>query len=246
MRDAHDLPAEPLPAAAPPVLGYQAPRSSKTARVATCADAGEGQVLVGELAGYGIPAAIINEHTSALGPWGGNAVVKVEVPLEDADRAAEIVNRLRSGDDLEPEDEPPEGRVDAPTDEHGQPQPLAVVAEYDTAREMYDCAATLGSARVAPFMPNVVRRPEGAAPSRRKFVVRVPEEDLERARRVLADAKAESEDDDDPRCPACGSWHVGRRVEGLFATVARWLVGGRDGEPDPPGQWQCYRCRAKF
>src|SRR5436190_8406400 len=103
-----DHPVRPLPMDVPPVLGYQAPRSGKTARVATCADAAEGQVLVGELAGYGIPAAIINEHTSALGPWGGNAVVKVEVALEDAERALEIINQLRRGEDLEPE-EPADG-----------------------------------------------------------------------------------------------------------------------------------------
>src|SRR3954454_706543 len=98
-----DRPTPALPADRPPVLGYQGPRSGGTARVATCADAAEGQVLVGELAGYGIPAAVINEHTSALGPWGGNAVAKVEVPLEDAERAFDIINRLRSGQDLEPE-----------------------------------------------------------------------------------------------------------------------------------------------
>jgi len=244
--DPSDEPLKPLPANELPVLSYQAPRSGQTARVATCADAGEGQVLVGELAGYGIPAAVINEHTSALGPWGGNAVVKVEVRLEDAERAADIVNRLRSGQDLEPEEEPADGSADFTTDEEGRRQPLAVVAEYDTAREMYECAATLGSVRVTAFLPNLVRRPEGAEPSGRKFVVRVLEDDLGRARRVLSEASREAEEDDEPRCPACGSWHVGRRVDGLLATLARWL-GARGGPPDDPAaRWQCYRCRKTF
>jgi hypothetical protein len=246
MPDTDDELPRALPADKPPVLGYQAQRSGGTARVATCADAGEGQALVAELSGYGIPAAVINEHTSALGPWAGNAVVKVEVPLEDADRASEIINRLRSGEDLEPEEEPPDGSVSYTTDEHGQRQSLAAVGSFDTAREMYDCAATLGSVGVAPHLPNLVLkgdRPDGSPP--RRFVVRVLEEDLSRARRVLGEAQTEAEESDEPRCPACGSWHIGKRVEGLLATVARWL-GARPAATAPSGQWQCYRCRKTF
>jgi hypothetical protein len=245
MPDPDARPVSPPRADPPPVLGYQGPRSGKTARVATCADAAEGHVLAGELAGYGIPAAVLNENTSALGAWGGNAVVKVEVALEDAERAFEIINRLRSGDDLEPDEDPDDGSAGFATDEHGRCDPLAVVAEYDTAREMYDCAATLGSVRIEAFLPNVVRRPEGAVPSGRKFVVRVLEEDLGRAQRILGEAQSEAEEDDEPRCSACGSWHVGNRVNGLLARMARWL-GGRNDSPDPPGQWQCYRCGKKF
>jgi hypothetical protein len=121
------------------------------------------------------------------------------------------------------------------------------VGEFDTAREMYDCAATLGSVRIEPILPNLVRRPEDAAPSGRKFVVRVLEEDLGRAKRILAEAKDESEDEDEPRCPACASWHVGKRVDGLFATLARWFGAGRSAaDPSPPGKWECYRCHHRF
>jgi hypothetical protein len=109
---------------------------------------------------------------------------------------------------------------------------------------MYDCAATLGSVRITPFLPNLVRRPEGAAPSGRKFVLRVLEEDLGRANRILAEAKDESEEEAEPRCPSCGSWHVGKRVDGLFATLARWL--GAASGPAVAGQWQCYRCGKAF
>jgi hypothetical protein len=171
--------------------------------------------------------------------------VQVEVPWEEEERAAEIINRLRSGVDLEPEADPADGSAEFTVDESGRRQPLAAVAEFDTAREMYDCAATLGSVRVIPILPNVVRRPDGASPSGRKFVVRVLEEESGRARRVLAEALREAEEEDEPRCPACGSWHVGNRVDGLFATVARWF-GARRASSDPPGKWQCYRCGNKF
>ena len=63
--------------------------------------------------------------------------------------------------------------------------------------------------------------------------------------RILAESKDESEEEDEPRCPACGSWHVGKRVDGVFATLARWFGAGSKAAADA-GQWQCYRCGKTF
>ena len=76
--------------------------------------------------------------------------------------------------------------------------------------------------------------------------MRVLEEDLGRAQRILGEAQSEAEEGGEPRCPACGSWHVGNRVDGVLVTLARWFGGGRNRSADPPGRWQCYRCGKKF
>ena len=72
-----------------------------------------------------------------------------------AERARGILNRLRNGDDLEPDEDPDDGSADFATGERGRCDPLVVVAEHDTARAMYDYAATLGSVRVEVVLPNL-------------------------------------------------------------------------------------------
>jgi hypothetical protein len=212
--------ATPAPPA--PVLGYHVPRSGKLVSVASCGDAAEGQMVASALSASGIPSAVVNEHTNALGGYAGRTWVEVHVGVEDRDRAVELVEQLRSGDAFEPEEEPSDGSAEFAEGAGGARIPLGVAGEFDTAREMYDAAAVLGSARVATYLPNLVPRKEGGPP--RAFVVRVPLEELDRALEILEEAEEEDEED---RCRACGSWQVRQGGEGAVGAALRWLRGGK-------------------
>ena len=131
----------------PPVLAYQGQRSGKAMTVAFCADAGEAELICGELRATGIPAASVNHHTVALGPYSGGSQIDVQVPVEDYVRAAEVVARLAEPHDLEPEHEPPDGSADVAIDEHGNRVALLVVGEYATALEMLDASEDVACAR---------------------------------------------------------------------------------------------------
>src|SRR5205823_14031131 len=95
MRDESNSPA--------PVLGYQGPRSRKAVTVAWCADAGEAELLCGELHAAGVPASAVNQHTVALGPYAGATQIEVQVPVEDREQAAGVLARLPDRNDVEPE-----------------------------------------------------------------------------------------------------------------------------------------------
>lgn len=242
--------AEPAPPAASPTppapLPYATPRSGKTVSVARCGDAGEAELICGELNAAGVPAAVVNQHTAALGPYAGGSGIEVRVPVEDADRAAEVLARRPDAGDLEPEPEPPNGSADFAADEEGARVPLAVVGEFATAREMHDAAAALGSARVRTYLPNLVPRkraaggdPEGDERPPPVFHVRVAEADLERAREVLGEAA----DPDEPRCPNCASWRVHRRGGSFFSWIKEFFGGGA---ADGVRALQCLSCGHHF
>jgi hypothetical protein len=222
------------------VLGYQGPRSGKTVTVAWCADAGEAELLCGELHAAGVPAAAMNQHTVALGPYGGNSSVEVQVPVEDRDRAAGVLARLPDRSAVEPEPEPADGSAEFATDGQGVRVPLAVVAEFATAQEMLEAAAALGSARVPMYLPNLVPRKQAAEATPPVFRVRVAEGDLTRARQVLE----ESPDPDEPRCPRCASWRVHRQGGGLLGWLRSWFGGGENARGVQA--WQCVRCGHAF
>jgi hypothetical protein len=208
--------------------------------VASCADAGEAELVCGELRSAGVPAVALNQHTAALGPYGGGSVIAVRVPVEDGDRAAEVMARLPDRGDAEPEPEPADGSADFATDESGARVALAVVATYATSREMLEAAAALGSARVKTYLPNLMPRDptrEGPAPA---FRVRVAREDLARAEDVLG----ELDDLDEPRCPQCASWRVHPQGGGLLA-VLRAIFGG-GGHRDGVQRMECLRCGHRF
>ena len=244
--DAQSPPASASPA--PPVLGYQAPRSGKGVTVAWCADVMEAELLRNELNANGVPAASVNQHVvSALQGYVGFVRVEVQVAVEDLDRAAAVLARLPGRNDVEPAEDPPDGSADFTTDAGGARVPLAVAAEYDTAQEMLEASAALGSARIESFLPDLVPRPprdaDAAEPAPRRFRVRVVADELARARRVLEEA-AEDDGDaggdaDDTRCPKCASWRVYGSSPGVVASLLR-LLGGTGG---PRGKtWQCLKC----
>ena len=237
--------ASPAPA---PVLGYQVPRSGKLVSVASCGDAAEAQMVAAALSAAGIPSAVVNEHTNALGGYVGRNWVEVHVGVEDRDRAAGVVAEIRTGDAFVPEDDPPDGSADFAADADGTRVPLAVAATFHTARDMYDAAAVLGAARIPTYLPNLL--PRGPRPDAARgeaeaqgrppaFKVRVTEHDLPRARALLEDA----DDDDEPRCPKCGSWRV-HRQGGSFLYWLRDLFGG--GTADGVRALECLACGHRF
>jgi hypothetical protein len=208
--------------------------------VASCADAGEAELVCGELRSAGVPAVALNQHTAALGPYAGGSHVEVRVPAEDRDRAAEVMARLPDRADVEPEPEPPDGSADFATDDTGARVALAVVATYATSRQMLEAAAALGSARVRAYLPNLIPRDparEGPPPA---FRVRVAQDDLRRAEAVLG----ELDDPDEPRCPQCASW----RVHPQGGSLLSWIVGlfGGGGVADGVKRMECLQCGHGF
>ena len=223
-----------------PVLAYQGPRSGRTLTVAFCADAAEAELVCGELHAAGVPAASVNHHTAALGPYSGGSQIEVQVPVEDRQRAAEVLARLPDRNDVEPEPEPADRSADFNTDGQGARVPLAVVAEFATAQEMLEASAALGSARVTTYLPNLVpRRPNTAAPPP-MFRVRVTRDDLQRARAVLEEAA----DPDEPRCPHCGSWRVHRQGGSVLSWLASFF--GAQAADGVVQAMQCLRCGHRF
>jgi hypothetical protein len=225
----------------PPRLDYMTPRSGKTVTVAFCAHSGEAELVCGELRDAGVPAVAVNHHAVALGPYSGGSQVEVQVPVEDMDRAAQVLARLPDRNDVVPEPEHADGSADFATGEQGARVALAVVAEFATAQEMHDASAALGSARVRTFLPNLVPRPADAAGAPPPvFRVRVTVEDLSRARAVLE----EDGDPDEPRCPQCASWRVHRQGGSFFGWLREIFVGG--GSADGVKNFQCLRCNLRF
>jgi hypothetical protein len=208
--------------------------------VASCADAGEAELICGEMRSAGVPAVALNGHTAALGPYSGGSLIEVRVPVEDKERAAEVMARLPDRGDVEPEPEPADGSADFATDGSGASVALAVVATYPTSREMLEAAAALGSARVKSYLPNLIPRDgtrDGPPPA---FPVRVARDDLRRAEEVLG----ELDDPDEPRCPRCASWRVHPQGGGLLAML-RGIFGG-GGQRDGVQRMQCLRCGHPF
>jgi hypothetical protein len=81
-------------------------------------------------------------------------------------------------------------------------------------------------------------RPPGEG---KRFVLRVHEDDLDRARALLDDA--EEDEDDDPRCPKCASHRVYPFGGGLKGVLARTFgFGGPTGGAGSAG-FECLACR---
>ena len=213
--------------------------------VATCPELAEAEMIAGDLEAEGIRCTVTNRHAAAMGAWGGGARVYVEVPKDEAGRAAEVMRVRALGDDVEPADGaagPDAAMAEPPVDERGRPVPLVVAVAYDTAGRMRDAVTTLGSARVRCYVPRLVPRGDRPPGEGNRFVVRVRADDLARARAVLHesdDHAAIGDDDDEPRCPACSSWRV-HRLGSLWVNLGRFfgLVGGSE-KTDP---FQCLAC----
>jgi hypothetical protein len=222
-----------------PVLSYATPQAApgRTVTAATCANAAEAELVANELAAAGIPAQVIDQHTEMLGPYVGGASVKVVVLEADAARAAEVL-RHSTSDELEPAEEP----ADAPPllDEDGGPLRPEEAARFDSPRLLRDAATTLAAARIRAFLPTLVPRGDRPPGVGKRFILRVREEDLDRARKVLAEAEEEAADEGEPRCPKCRSWRVYKIGAGFWKGLR--AVFGLGCKQDRVEGFECLAC----
>src|SRR4051794_6263402 len=228
------------PPLARPVLSYATPHESLggMAVVARCANAAEAELYANVLDEAGIPSHVLNQNTNALGaPYSGWSEVEVQVRDTDVARAKEILSAAQNPDELEPADDP--AAAPATLDDEGRPTEWAVVAAFDHAGAMRDAATTLASANLRVFTPRLVPRGDRPPGEGKRFVLRVLEEDVDRARRVL-EAAAENDADgdaDDPRCPKCRSWRVYPIGGGVLQAIGKLF-----GRPGVPEGFECLAC----
>ena len=233
--------SQPSPSAPRPqlVLSYQAPILTSPVTVRSCFDAMEAQLCGNVLAAQGIDYYIMNQNTNTLGPYSGFSRVEVQVREEDARQASELLARFQA-DPLDVEPQEPDGPEQAVSDPSGK-WTLAVAAAYETPRELFDAAATLGASRIDSFLPALVPRGDRPRGSGKRFLLRVRDDDLERAKDILAQSIAE-DDDDEPRCPACGSWRVAPASRPWPGLMKFLLGAGNRGAKE----MECLRCRHRW
>jgi hypothetical protein len=224
------------------VLDYAVPLAGGTVVVARCANIAEAELRGGVLEGEGIPYQVHNVNTANMGVYtGGWTSVELHVRREDADRATEVLSRYADDADLEPVEEAP--GVPPPVDETGRPIELAVAAAYDSARLMQDAATVLAAARVRFYIPTLAPRGDRPRGEGRRFVIRVAEEDLERALAVLDEAEEEAGDEDEPRCPRCRSWRVHPVSSSGLGRAIGQMLGLVKPLPFQGKGFECLACR---
>jgi hypothetical protein len=237
------MPEQEEPESPPPVpvLSYQTPGTSGSmVRVGRYANSEEAELRASALAEEGIPSQVFNANVNSLGiPYAGFADVELHVRQEDAQRAAEVLARDAAENDLEPQEPSPSDPP--PTDEDGNLLNLVPVVAFDSVRLMRDAQTILSSARIRTYPPTLVPRGDRPPGEGARFILRVADDDLDRARNVLAEADADAasdEDDDAGRCPRCRSWRVfpvSQFWKGLAATFG---FG-----PEPQPLMECLACK---
>jgi hypothetical protein len=148
-------------------------------------------------------------------------------------RAVDILTSTTS-DDVEPAENPDD--APPPVDAQGRSLRLVPAVAFDSVRLMRDAQTVLSSARILSFLPALVPRGDRPPGQGKRFVLRVCQEDLERAKAVLEEVESEA-DDEEPRCPRCKSWRVfpvSQFWKGLSAMVG---LG-----PKPEDQLECLAC----
>jgi hypothetical protein len=211
-------PSEPKAPLSPiaPVLEYATPAAGGLVEIARFPSMAEASLSVAALAEQGITSQLLNAHTNALN-YGGIAEIELVVGAQDADRAIIAMDRARL-EELEPAEE----RADPHSirDEQGREWPLAAVASFETVHLMRDAQTVLLSEHIKSYPPELVVRVNRPSGFGKRFILRVREEDLPRATRVISEAAAE---DDDPRCPRCRSWQVRPIPLRFLVRLAVWI-----------------------
>lgn len=225
----------------PPVLPYQRQPTAPAVTVRKFYDAVEAQLYANVLEAAGIEYSLLNMNTNTLGAYSAFSQVELQVRDEDAAEARAVLDGLQLDPvDVEPEADPgPEASIPDPAGD-GE---LVPAAAYATPRELYDAAGALGGARIECFLPVLVPRGDRPKGAGNRFVVRVRAGDVSRAREVLAgEAAPEGRDDDEPRCPSCGSWRT-YAVPSPWPGLANFLLGRA---PEQPRQTECLRCHHRW
>jgi hypothetical protein len=189
----------------------------------------EAELNAAALNAEGIPTQIFGANTNYVN-WllQGFNQVELLVPAEDVERATQILART-STDELEPVPMPDE----APPAVDEQGNALAIVGAYESFHEMRDAQTVLASGRIRAFVPPMAPRGDRPAGVGKRFILRVTEADLNRAKALLAD---EAQDDsDEPRCPKCGSWRI-LQPQSIMGDLAALVGLGHE------RQFECLVC----
>ena len=237
-----DEPANPTPSvplARRTVLPYQGSLPTSAVTVGTFYNVYEAQILANQLAFQGIDYYLMNQNVSVLGPYAGASQVELQVRKEDVPAARNALSQFQANS-LEAEPAEPSD-PDQPIPDPSGRGLLVAAGAFDNPRSLFDAAATLGAAHVEGFLPLLVPRSNQATGAAVHFVLRVRETDLAAAREILANAAAEEADDEEPRCPKCGSYRVAA-VSGFWADLMQFVRG----KPKPPKVIECLRCRQRW
>jgi hypothetical protein len=188
----------------PPVLSYATPVDNAMVLLASFGNASEAELHAAELGAEGIRTTVLNGNVNSLGmPYSGFSMVEMHVHPDDVTRARAVL-ALATSDDLEPLDDPGTTPV---IDDEGQPLSLVQVAAFESVRMLRDAQTILASGHVRSHLPIMAPRGDRAPGEGKRFILRVGEDDLEKARRLLEAAEDEA-DEEDFRCPQCHAWRV--------------------------------------
>jgi putative signal transducing protein len=195
----------------PPILSYQRNAFSPLVTVRTFYNALDAQMLANELDAAGIRCTLTNQNTNTLGPYSAFSQVELQVRQDDAGEARQILARYdTSSTEVEPEEDL---GASVPVPDPSGRGTLVTAGAFDTASAMFDAAAALGAAHVECFLPVLVPRGDRPRGHGKRFIVRVREDDVERARHILERPADDSDEDPgEPRCPECGSWRTRCRL----------------------------------
>jgi hypothetical protein len=236
----HENTSDPVPLARRTVLPYQGILPTKAVTVHKFYDAFEAQLYANELAAHGIDYYLLNQNANVLGPYAPSSLLELQVREQDVAETRAVLSRFH----VNPAEVEPAGDSD-PTrsipDPAGEGR-LVSAAAYDTPRRLFDAAATLGAARVECFLPLLVPRGDRPPGQGNRFVLWVREADAEPARETLARADSEQANDQEPRCPKCGSYRVDLAPP-PWPGLLKFLLGAR---PDAPRHMQCFRCGERW
>lgn len=219
-----------------PVLSYQRHAFSPLVTVRRFYNALDAQLFANELDAAGIWCNLANQNANTLGPYAAFSQVELQVREEDVEEARSLMAHLdASSTEVEPEQD-----VDPsdPVPDPGGEGVLVSAAAFENPAAMFDAAAALGAAHVESFLPVLAPRGDRPAGEGKRFVVRVRECDVERAREILET----TEEDDEPRCPECGSW----RVYAVPVSKRGFLGLLFGSEPAESGELECLRCHHRW
>lgn len=240
MADEPAEPSIPIPIARRAVLPYQGVAGTAVKTVRKFYDPIEAQLFANELAVNDIDYSLVNQNVTGLGlPYSGFSQIELQVRERDLEQATGLLSTLQ----VNPLEVEPENATDPhePIPDPAGEGTLLAAGEYDNPRALFDAAATLGAARVECFIPTLVPRGQRPAGNGKRFILRVRASDEARAREILTQREADP-DDDEPRCPRCGSYRVAAASR-PWPGLVKFLMGGGSASP---AEMECLRCKHRW
>jgi hypothetical protein len=222
-------------APAVPLLSYAAPERGGMVRLTTFSSDAEAEMRAAELRSAGIPAQVFNKNLNSLGMlYSGLWPVELHVPSSDVERANTVL-ALDTRDDLEPIEQDDSAPV---TDDEGNPLTLSTAAAFESVGLLRDAQTVLAAGHVRSYLPAMALRGDRPPGEGKRFILRVADEDLERARRLLSETDERDDDDEEEcRCPKCHAWRVIAVPQG-WKSIAALLTF----RTLPPERMECLGC----